>query len=437
MRFIRHRLLVVIIIGVITSALSLTALVKVISVTTAQRRERAHEALQKELDRLAAAGVAGAAEMLASPPAQSLVGMRGGYCQKADPAALPAEWRGAILKALSAAAEKSGRSNIEEGRGSGQLLVAAEPAAGGGFFWAGYLILPPQFFRFWLTIVILLSAATALLFSIAVWAVVSFQRSAEEQERLGRELAQNERLAALGRVVAGVAHEVRNPLASIKLRLDLAAAGSPLPQPAAQAIAHATAEITRLDRLVADLLVVAGRQVGPRTRTSLGALVRSRADALGPWASTREVSIHAKGDGAAVIDAEKVGRAIDNLLRNAVEASPPNGEVAVSIEETKDEFLIRVEDEGPGVQSSAQLFEPFYTTKSDGTGLGLAICRAIARAHGGDVVYTRIARGPREPDSAGDDAHEHHAHQITRFQLSLLRAAGDKQDSLFTKKEAP
>jgi signal transduction histidine kinase len=304
-----------------------------------------------------------------------------------------------------------------------------------------------------------LACATALLTTSAVWAVVSFKRSAnalhrcllgladdlstpvprpriqelgevadgilvlaqrlaqarEEHARLGRELAHKERLAALGRVVAGVAHEVRNPLASIKLRLDLAAAGAALPTAVEHAISHATAEIARLDRLVADLLVVSGRHMGPRTRTSLGALVRARADALLPWATSRGVEIRVKGDAAAVIDAESVARAVDNLLRNAVEASPPGIDVQMSVLEADNALLIRVEDCGAGVPRSDELFEPFFTTKADGTGLGLAISRAIARAHGGDVTYTRV--------SAAEGGNAEAPKNRTRFELSLGRDA--------------
>jgi signal transduction histidine kinase len=430
MQFIRYRLLTVILIGVLTSALSLIALVRVLSVTAVQRRERAQQAVRQELDRLAAAGPAGAAEILAAPPALTLIGLRGGVWDGKTPLAatsgqrelfpgLPPDWRPVLVQALSASAAGRDHAVVEQALGGGLLIVAAAPPAlpGRGVVWVGYLVPPAHYWHFWLTIVILLAAATALLFSIAVWAVVSFERSASEQERLSHELSQKERLAALGRVVAGVAHEVRNPLASIKLRLDLAAAGagSQLVPPVAQAITHASSEIARLDRLVADLLVISGRQVGPRARASLGALIRARTEALLPWAQSRGISFEAHGDAAAVIETEKVGRALDNLLRNAVEASPRGATVRAEVVETADAFLLRVEDDGPGVPRSDELFEPFFTTKSDGTGLGLAISRAIARAHGGDLTYSRIERA-HSGEGAG---------AATRFELRLGKSSPD------------
>ena len=165
-----------------------------------------------------------------------------------------------------------------------------------------------------------------------------------------------------------------------------------------------TVLISRLDRLVGDLLLVAGKKMGPRQPTELGALVRARAEALGAWAATQRVAVRTEGDGIAIADPESVARALDNMLRNAVEAAPPNSTVDARVVETAEAVEVRVEDHGRGIEPTRQreLFEPFFTTKAEGTGLGLAISRAIARAHGGDLTYMR----------AGD---------VTRFALSLPR----------------
>ena len=109
------------------------------------------------------------------------------------------------------------------------------------------------------------------------------------------------------------------------------------------------------------------------------------------------MTIDARGDGDADIDAESVARALDNLLRNAVEASPP-GDARSSRARAPTagrRSSSSVEDHGDGVEPAraAELFEPFFTTKAEGTGLGLAISRAIARAHGGDVDLRARRRG--------------------------------------------
>ncbi len=460
----RYRLLTVLVLGVIMSALSLTALMRVLSTTTVQRRERVTDAVTQQVERLTAAGRQGAKtssaiQAMATPAAGSVVGMRGGYLDTQQPvmaADLPHDWYKPLLELVRQSSEHKGRVIYAEQLGSSLLILGAQPTAAGETAWAGLLMAPTHYWRFWMATVVLLTAATALLVTTAVSAVVTFRRSAaalnrcllslgedlatpvprpqvlelvevadgierlaerlvqarNEQERLGKELSQKERLAALGRVVAGVAHEVRNPLASIKLRLDLAAVDRSLPPAVELAIGHASSEIARLDRLVADLLVVSGRQMGPRMTASLGALLRARSDALVPWAQARGVTLATYGDGTAVIDGESVARAVDNLLRNAVEASPPGAVVTTVISTTPTHCHVCVFDSGPGIINKAELFEPFFTTKPDGTGLGLAISRAIARAHDGDVTYQR-----RAPDQLGSGP------AGTCFELTLARNA--------------
>jgi signal transduction histidine kinase len=468
---IRHRLVTVILLGVVTSALSLIALVRVISLSTGQRVERGRVGVQHEIARLITE--AGHPAPLAEPPRSGLIGMRGGYVNVAAPAGdaaaaaalaalapvgVPEDWRTAVGAAIGAATRHGARTAAETALPSGTLVVAAQPAPPAGTAWVGYLVPPPMWLRTWQIIVVALAFATALLATTAVSAVITVQRGAaglnaaldalatdldtsiprprlrelsivadgiarlartlarsrEIQADLGRELAQKDRLAALGRVAAGVAHEVRNPLASIKLRLDLAAASdTPLPPAVEQAISHASREITRLDRLVADLLVVASPGIGPRQSAAMGALVRARVDAVAPWCDARNVRVRSSGEAAAPVDADAMARAIDNLVRNAVEASPAGSTVEVSVREMADRVSISIEDHGPGVPAdrAAELFEPFFTTKPDGTGLGLAICRAIARAHGGDVTYSRDAA-------------------TTRMQLTISRSAAVDRERL-------
>ncbi|MES1171712.1 MAG: HAMP domain-containing sensor histidine kinase [Bacteroidota bacterium] len=430
---IRHRLVTVILLGVVTSALSLVALVRVISLSTSQRVERGRQGVQTEVARLANPGATDDARS----PRSGLIGMQGGVVggeQGVSSSSLPRDWHAPLVRVLAAARGARERVTTETTLPAGILVVSAQPRPSGETAWVAYLVAPPVWLRTWQVIVVALTLATALLVQGAIAAVITVKRGAtalnaaldglatdlstpvprprlrelsdvadgiarlarrlvrsrEIQEGMAHELAMNDRLAALGRVVAGVAHEVRNPLASIKLRLDLAAGGaSPLPADVEAAIAHASREIARLDRLVADLLVVASPGVGPRQPIAVGSLVRARVDSLAPWCAIRGVAIDVRGDASASVDVDALARAVDNLLRNAVEASPADGRVEVSLREADDVVVIAVEDRGAGVppQRAHELFEPFFTTKPDGTGLGLAICRAIARAHGGDVSF--------------------------------------------------
>ncbi|HEY4117116.1 MAG TPA: ATP-binding protein [Byssovorax sp.] len=445
---IRHRFLAVALLGVTMCLVSLGALYRIMSVSSTQRLERARDAAVQET--LILAGAEPDARLrgveIAGPN-----GMKSGFVGDDDrPPGLEADWARPFDLARVAARASGKRAVQEKSVAGGMLVLAVTPARGGGFAWTAVPAPDPPNLRMWRIIVAALTAATLLLVAASVAAVTSVRasagslksslarlahdldapverppvremaevadgiadlasalaRSEKERDRLGAELADRERLAALGRVVAGVAHEVRNPLASIKLRLDLAVADPALPASYQQSLARTSEEIDRLDRLVRDLLLVAGQRRGVVERSSLGDLARARVDLLVPWALERDVRVSARGDATAEVASDAVARAIDNLVKNAVEASPAGAEVRVVVENDAGLAMVRVEDEGPGVapERTRELFEPFFTTKSEGTGLGLAISRSIAASHGGTLTYAR----------AGDR---------TRFSLSLGKAA--------------
>lgn len=439
---IRHRLLYILLLGVVTSALSLAALWRALMLSDSQRLERARDAVSGELDRIVQ--LAPSPEAQTEPARSTYIGLRGGWLDDAAAVAriegLPEAWRPVLAKAVSDSMSRprdggAARVIVDAAVPGTTLIVGVGPASRGGYAWVGVLLAPSQYLKPWRQIALAILCATLLLVASTFAAVLSFRRqtrqlqstlaalaknlhtpvprptiaelaqlaegiermsvellrSREDTERLQGELAQRERLTALGRVAAGVAHEVRNPLAAIKLRLDLTAATQALPPATQRAIAAASEEIARLDRLVGDLLVVAGRNPGPRVHLDLGALARARVETLTPWAETAGVAMRVSGDATAVADPESLTRAIDNLVRNAVEASPRGSVVEIEIHADASQATIEIVDAGIGVaaERQSQMFEPFFTTKPEGTGLGLALSRAIARAHGGDLVYTR------------------------------------------------
>jgi signal transduction histidine kinase len=268
-------------------------------------------------------------------------------------------------------------------------VIAAQPLPGaGGHAWAAFKLVSPPGVARRRGSVLALAAVSLLLVLTSLHALLEAQGA---QAALERELAHRERLAALGRVVAGVAHEVRNPLSAIKLRVELALDADDLGPRHTRELAVASEEIGRLDRLVADLLLVAGKSAGARSPVDLGELAARRAMLLEPWAAERGVQLVAGGSAPAEVDVDAVGRLVDNLLRNAVEASPVGARVEVCASSEGGSSLLSVLDEGDGVPDHhrEELFEPFFTTKARGTGLGLPISRAVAAAHGGALAYRR------------------------------------------------
>jgi signal transduction histidine kinase len=177
----------------------------------------------------------------------------------------------------------------------------------------------------------------------------------------------------------------------MKIRVDMISRGMQSPDELAAELANVAEEIARLDRLAKDLLTVSARRIGPREDSSLHALIARRVSLMQPTAEARNVQISVRGEARAKIDPDALARVADNLLQNAIEASPPSARVDVEISEADEVARVRVIDQGNGVSPNraGELFELFFTTKPEGVGLGLALSRAIVLAHGGRLEYVR------------------------------------------------
>lgn len=211
---------------------------------------------------------------------------------------------------------------------------------------------------------------------------------------LAGRLSGAERLAAVGRVSAALAHEIRNPIATIRLRAENAIAN---PGASSQAtLTRILEEVERLDRLVRSLLEL-GRDIQLHVEhVDLREWSKQLLDSAKPRASAAGVAIEAAVDEASwMFDRVHLGRAVEALLANAIQFAPADSTVDLTITRRDDHLRITVSDTGPGITAEieARLFTPFFTTRPDGNGLGLALAREIAELHGGTLRVARRTPG--------------------------------------------
>jgi len=201
-------------------------------------------------------------------------------------------------------------------------------------------------------------------------------------------------------MLAGVAHEVRNPLGGMELYAGLLAEDLREQPAQLELVGKVRREIDYLKVLVDDFLDFArGKPLG-REPVDLGALVREAAELGRPFLDARALNLVVEGaEGSMPVsaDAAALRRVVLNLLKNACEASPEKGAVNLCVERRGSGYAIAVADQGRGVpaEARARIFEPFFTTKEKGTGLGLAFAKKIAQAHGGDLELADSPAGAR------------------------------------------
>jgi len=229
------------------------------------------------------------------------------------------------------------------------------------------------------------------------------QRTAEELRRVYRELQDSfeqikraDRLSAIGQLAAGLAHEIRNPLASIEGAVDILERNRSTPERRAEFLSIIKKETRRLNRLLSALLDFA-RPRTPRVRPVYAPELFDRVMALVGHTGEREgVEFQVEAPQAlppVEADPEQLQQVVINLLLNAIQAMPDGGTVTLAAAVEGDRFIIRITDEGNGIPEGEleKIFDPFYTTKPTGTGLGLAVVHQIVEQHGGTIRATRNA----------------------------------------------
>ncbi len=223
-------------------------------------------------------------------------------------------------------------------------------------------------------------------------------RDITQRVRLERKIRESERMAYIGKVTTSLSHEIRNPLSSVKMNLQILKKNHLLQGNDKRRIDISVREVKRLEHILKELLDYAKPIHLKFQRFALDEIIRTAIGLLEIKFQEKEVVVVADLDAHAPLicaDKEKIEQAVINLLLNALEASGPGGEIRVATRhppQQGDDFEIVISDQGCGIppQHFADILEPFFTTKSKGTGLGLSNVQQIVQAHRGRIEVENL-----------------------------------------------
>jgi len=209
------------------------------------------------------------------------------------------------------------------------------------------------------------------------------------QLALEQQLKRTEKLAAIGQLSGGVAHELGTPMSVIDGKAQRALRAEGLPEDTTEAFEAIRAQVGRMEKIVRQLMDFGRRHTLQIREIGADQLLHMAEGVVQQEAARHDVALKvtpADGDVACALDPALMERALTNLLRNAIEATP-GGTVRLSYTAEEDHITFRVDDDGSGIDPSIEdrLLEPFFTTKDtgDGTGLGLAVVHGVVEQHGG------------------------------------------------------
>lgn len=220
--------------------------------------------------------------------------------------------------------------------------------------------------------------------------LLKLQQQSERIMAVEEQLRRAEKLSTLGEMAAVLAHEIRNPLGSIRGTAEILRDDYPASNPKHEFIDIQIRETERLNRVVEDFLRMARPQFSEKRRCSLREELETIVTLTSGSARGQQVELVLEplaGEFTLFADGEKLRQAFLNIIINALQATPPGGRVVVSALREGDYVVVTFRDSGTGIDTAAleRIFEPFFTTKPDGTGLGLAVTKKIIENHGGTL----------------------------------------------------
>jgi PAS domain S-box-containing protein len=233
--------------------------------------------------------------------------------------------------------------------------------------------------------------------------IIGICRDISERVAMERKIRESQHLAYVGHLTASLSHEIRNPLSSIKMNLQILSRRMDLEGFDRRRMEIIVREVSRLECILRQLLDIARPVNVEFSLVDVRELIRACADLMQPRANENRVKIvrrHSRGLSSHMLDGDKVQQALINLLLNAIEVSPAGARITLFAKSScgqEPRYLeLGVRDSGPGIEPNMMphLFAPFVTSKAHGTGLGLANVKRIAEAHGGMVeVISRTGHG--------------------------------------------
>lgn len=228
--------------------------------------------------------------------------------------------------------------------------------------------------------------------SIALLQLISHRLREFNRQHL-REMLEAERLSAVGSFARGVIHDLKNPLGIISMAVELFASTGPTPESLALLQSRVSRQVLRINDLAGDILAFTeGRRTAELKPGNFRAFIAELAAELQKEISAKSFRLVLENEPPAglniLFDARRLGRVFYNLVQNAADFLPANGEIRLRFKSGEKEITVEIEDNGPGISPAiiGQLFQPFATHgKAKGTGLGLSICKKIVEDHGGHI----------------------------------------------------